>query len=472
MKTEPLHIPKNKKIPGLVVYCIGCNTNAYETCKKTGKSLKTCQSGEKHRFKLYFQPKGSSKRITKTFETRDLDEAITQAITYKKEWGEKNVLVKTESENKLITNKPEKEQTKPYWLIHIMAGYIGFLNNEGVPSHRVKERSKAHIRDVEHAFKVFCECLSANGYSVNSIRYDQINDKIIGELFTFLTEEKQFSNRNFNKYFSYFTSFSSWAKKQGYSTQNLFEDAPRKRIRPNPQAINKEEFDNLIKATTRENGTAIDKNGRKRNYYRDWMQFAFRLALLSGRRREELINLKFSDIESDKEGTLLYIKCPDIKVNRQQGVIAEEDKKINFIPIPRDLATLLSEMGYEEHKNSDTYILAPNIQSHRNKAMADALSWGFQHFYSKLNTGRHLTFKCLRKTYITSVSLFTGGNAKNITGHSDDAVIQKHYLDRAVIAKSLQNFEVFPSENIEDNRISELNRVREQSKNNQISLEK
>lgn len=472
MKTEPLSIPKNKTFPGLVVYCLSCNTNVYGTCKKTGKSLKTCQNGEKHRYKLYFQPKETSKRITKTFNTRNLDIAITQAIAYKNEWSEKRNSEKIEPENKNITNKPEKEQTKPSLLIHLMAKYIAFLNNEDVPSHRIKERSKAHIRDVENAFKVFYQCLSERKYNIKTVRYDQIDDNIVGELFTYLTEEKQFSNRTFNKYFSYFTSFSTWAKKQGYSTQNFFEEAPRKRIRPNPQAINKEEFDNLLKITTQENGSTIDKNGKKRNFYRDWLPFAFRLALLSGRRREELINLKFSDVVIDKEGTLLYIECPDLKVNRQQGVTAEEDKKINYIPITKDLEVLLYEMDYEKNKNTDTYILAHNIRSHRNKAMADALSKGFQHFYSKLNTDRNLSFKSMRKSYITSVSLFTGGNAKIITGHSDDAVIQKHYLDQKVIATSLQNFEVFPSEKIEDKRISELNSMREHAKNNQINLEK
>lgn len=470
MKT-PLKIPKNKTFPGLVVYCVSCNANVYDNCRQTGQTLKNCPKGEKHRFKLYFQPKGANKRITKTFDTRDLDMAITQAIAYKNEWSEKKYLEKTEPENKDIINKPEKKHATPTLLIHLMAKYIGFLNNEGVPSHRVKERSTAHIKNVEHSFKIFYECLSKAGYSVNTFRYDQIDDRIIGDLFTFLTEEKQFSNRTFNKYFSYFTSFATWAKKQGYGVQNFFEEAPRKKIRPNPQAINKEEFDNLIKATTLENGVSIDKNNIKRNYYRDWLPFAFRLAL-TGARREELINLKFSDCVTDKEGNIIYMECPDIKVNRQQGVTNKEDMKIKYLPVSKDLAALLYEMSYEEHKNTDTYILAPGIRLQRNKVMADALSKGFQHFYSKLNTERHLTFKSIRKAFITSVSLFTGGNAKMITGHSDDAVIQKHYLDQKVIAKSFQNFEVFPSENNEDKRISELNNVREQSKNNQINLEK
>ena len=146
--------------------------------------------------------------------------------------------------------------------------------------------------------------------------------------------------------------------------------------------------------------------------------------------------------------------------------------KIKYLPVSKDLAALLYEMGYEDHKNTDIYILAHDIKLLRNKVMADALSRGFQIFYSKLNTGRVLTFKSIRKAFITSVSLFTGGNAKMITGHSDDAVIQKHYLDQKVIAKSFQNFEVFPSENIEDKRTNELNTIREQSKNNQINLEK
>jgi hypothetical protein len=67
------------------------------------------------------------------------------------------------------------------------------------------------------------------------------------------------------------------------------------------------------------------------------------------------------------------------------------------------------------------------------------------HYYKQLNTGRNLTFKCLRKTYITRLALSLGLNARIITRHSGEDVIIKHYLDEKVITKVAEDFEVFYS---------------------------
>ena len=71
------------------------------------------------------------------------------------------------------------------------------------------------------------------------------------------------------------------------------------------------------------------------------------------------------------------------------------------------------------------------------------MSKGFSHYYNKLNTGRKLTFKCLRKTYITHLALSLGLNARVITRHSSEDVIIKHYLDERIITKVADGFEVF-----------------------------
>ena len=71
------------------------------------------------------------------------------------------------------------------------------------------------------------------------------------------------------------------------------------------------------------------------------------------------------------------------------------------------------------------------------------MSKGFSHFYNQLETDRHLTFKCLRKTYITRLALSLGLNARVVTRHSGDDVLNKHYLDEKVLSKVARDFEVF-----------------------------
>ena len=100
------------------------------------------------------------------------------------------------------------------------------------------------------------------------------------------------------------------------------------------------------------------------------------------------------------------------------------------------------ENGYNEYKETDKYLLAPEKIKHR-ETLKNQMSKGFSHFYKQLNNGRKLTFKCLRKTYITHLALSLGLNARVITRHSGDAVIIKHYLDEKVISKVAEDFEVF-----------------------------
>lgn len=85
------------------------------------------------------------------------------------------------------------------------------------------------------------------------------------------------------------------------------------------------------------------------------------------------------------------------------------------------------------------------------------LSRGFSHYYRQLETGRSLKFGCLRKTYISNLKLLLGDNTKIITQHSDNAVIEKHYTDKKVIAFAARNFEVFPEK---EERINELDQIR------------
>ncbi|MEY2830407.1 MAG: hypothetical protein RIQ33_2265, partial [Bacteroidota bacterium] len=94
--------------------------------------------------------------------------------------------------------------------------------------------------------------------------------------------------------------------------------------------------------------------------------------------------------------------------------------------------------------------------------MRDTISRGFAN-YIKQVTERPLTFKCLRKTYITSLSLYLGGNAKAITGHSTDSVIEGHYLVTEELVKKAKGLSVF-----ENNRKNELEDIR----NNELKQQK
>jgi integrase len=467
---SPLYIPKSKKWKGLTVYCYKCQTNVSEICKQTGKQLQKCSFGDKHAFKVYVHVPGTdNERRTKKLDTRDVNEAISQAMEFEKEIKGNNA---NDNIGSITTKKKNREvENRPELLVEALARDIGRLNNEGVPEHRIKERSKEHIKDIERAFTVFVECLKKNGYNLSTLRIDQLTDKMVGLVYNHLKTVKGFKNRTVNKYLSHYTSFIT-RHNQEYNDeiQNFFETIRKPNSHTTPEILpSKETFEALLNRITPENGNKEYATGKKRvrNFYRPWLADAFRVALETGRRREEIINLKFSDIIAENNG-VSFIKTEDYKVNRIRNRVEDYEKKYIFIPVTKSLKELLIHLGYEKYKESDNYILAPEVQNKRTRVMSDVLSQGFAHFYGQLKTGKKLTFKCLRKTYITNLSIYMGGNAKAITGHSDDSVIERHYLDKKALVKAAQGFEVFPTEM---NRKEELEQIRNNLKQKQLNLE-
>ena len=114
----------------------------------------------------------------------------------------------------------------------------------------------------------------------------------------------------------------------------------------------------------------------------------------------------------------------------------------------------------DQYAGTDNYILAPDQKISRQRVMADTLSRGFSHYYCLLNTDKKLTFKSLRKYYITQAELFMGkGKAQYITGHSGNQILKERYIDKKEIIKAVlaNGFDVVPDE---VNRDQELLTVR------------
>ena len=455
---KPLYIPEGKRGHKMTVYCYRCERNVSDICKESGKPLQRCLFGSKHAFKVYVPVPGTDNaRKTKTLKTRDVNEAIKQAIEFEKEIKGNNYQTEPRRLEIKKGNSNQRRNT-PHLLIDALSRYIGFLNNENVPEHRIKQRSQDHIKDVERAIQEFVQCLKENRHDVPNFSVENINDDVMGELFTYYNRKK-FAPRTYNKRLSHLTTFMNhYIKEYNSDLKNWFDGINRKGINSNPESISKTEFEALLKRITFENGVKEYESEIKptRNVFRPWLANGYKLALLSGRRREEVINLNFKDVIADDEGVPTVIKVEDYKVNRIQHQEDEAGKKFIYVPVTRELYQLMLELGYEKYKGTNTYMLAPEIQGNRSRQMCDTLSRGFSHYYEQLETGKKLTFKSLRKTYITNLSIFMGGNAKSVTGHSDNAVIEKHYLDKQVIAKAAQGFEVFPKETERTNELKQL----------------
>lgn len=76
--------------------------------------------------------------------------------------------------------------------------------------------------------------------------------------------------------------------------------------------------------------------------------------------------------------------------------------KYKYIPINSDLFDLLVELGYNEKKHTDSYILFPERKV-KSKTIMDSLSKAFTHYKNGAGIEKDISLKSLRKTYITWV---------------------------------------------------------------------
>jgi integrase len=462
---KPLYIKPSDRERGLnlVVYCLACKTNVYDKCKRTGKSLKNCKEGNKHRYKLYYPDfSNRAKRLTKTFELRDFNTVRQQALA---------IINKTEKEttaNAGTTISTQVNTTQTDLLLPLMARYLTFLSgDQSIPLHQRRARSAGYIAEVQAIFKYFIECIKQAGCDINTIKAGDINRVLVGKYYEFLHDVKKYSNRSINKANGCLRTFFNYLiKYEELPVHNPFETVIKKPVVPNPQVISEEEFNRLLRVISHENGFVLG-NGKKRlrNVFRPYLKEGLRLFLYTGRRRSEVVNIKFSDIIENKEGVPVTIKVEDQKVNNIQGVKKEGAKKMIYVPVTAELQQLLNELGYEKYKGSDRYLLAPNITEDRTNLIQN-YSRAFSHYYSLLNTGRKLNLKCLRKTYITRMAIRMGSEVKSITGHSGNEVL-KHYINQEEVAISLRNFSVFGS-----SRTNELEEVRTKQSNKNLTIEK
>lgn len=445
-------------------------------CAETGSELKDCPHKEQLTYLGVVHIPGTKHgRVV-----RDLGNDLSAAISKLTKLKESVLAGEHEKSNGMTEKKAVTSQLpaviKPatlqaqgdVTLIEGMSRYLGFLNNADTPKHKQRERSSGYKEDIARAFKYFCGCLKKSGYAVEHFPIAQISDTEVGIFFQFLTEEKEVSPFTYNRYMTYFSSFMSWAMRKGYAGKNVFEDVPRLETHTDSRSITPDNFSRLLELITTENGLQRTPGKKKevRNVYKPFLKTGYLLGILTGLRTEEIINLSFACISED----CTTIRVEDFKPNRilnRQGT----QKQFKYIPITRELRAALENLGYEQHKGTQRHLLAPEITDNRVETIGTALSRSFSHFYKLLNTGEVLTWKCLRKTYLSRLKIFmhkNGGglDVKDVSNHTNDAILDKHYFDKRLIAASLVDFSVL------SNREEEIQRIRKnKTKEEGVDLE-
>lgn len=463
--SKHIHMPKGNKWKGISIWCDFCRTSVNQFCLEDTphKPIEKCKHKSDWRYKCTVHVPGTTNtRKTKILEARNYEDAVRESIEFRKSVLTTNLPI---HENQIKEIKEEeRNQSIPLLFLHAVAKYIAWLSGEGILKHHPKrQRTDAHIKDIERTIALFITTMQENQINMRTIQMSQIKDEMVGIFHEKVLEKLQRSDRTYNKYMGYMSSLLNWySKSYRVSIPNYFEIAERKKTIHEPKSISPERFEKFISSIHEEDGVKTYKQGKKlkRNMYTPWLADGCKLGLETGCRREELVQMKFSDVIEYEDGTM-NIRVENLKVNRIQNRSHESEKKYSYIPVTTSLRDLLEALGYDHFRRTDTYILAPEIGKEQRRGMMDALSRGFGHYYNLAFPGETLTFKSLRKTYITNLNLFMG-NARAITGHSSDQVLTEHYLDKEVIARRIAaGFSVFPKD---QQRNEELERTRMNSK--------
>lgn len=462
---SPLYIPPSKRIRGLKVHCYACGTTVDGTCRRLGADIKYCKSGGDHVFKVFAHVPGTTNtRRTKSLTgVRDLNEARRLALEFQQEVKDEANTVHRAPMSPVKKQIQEPEVATGN-LTELMSRYIGYLHGdpEIVPAYKRKQRSAETLKEMERTFLRFVTAAKENGRDIGNVTADGVSEEMIGEFYEYLTEELELGNAGYNRAITNMVSFYNYLIDEKFAARNPFASITRKPIREQIDTIEEHQFNALKEILQKpELGMHEHRPGIRRSFYRPWMRDAVELGLYTGRRREEILRMKWKDVSDD------LLRVPDYKVIRQKGLTDERDWIYRVVPITKELRTVLSRLS-QEGSDPDEYILAPDETMDRD-SLRVFMSKSFAHYYAQLGYEKRLKFGCLRKTYITGLAAAIGmENAQAISGHSKTQVMKKHYTDKKVLAKAAKEFSVYPNE-LEIEEKKEVEKVRQKTRENGLS---
>jgi len=348
-----------------------------------------------------------------------------------------------------------KEENTPTLLIEFFAYYMGYLNNVGVPKHKQKVRDIDHIRKVDLSFQLYLTALQTNGINTNILKFTDVTDEMVGFIHDHFLSTLAYANKTYNNRMALLRTFTSHVINEfKFDYKNPFLGVPDLIVTPKVTAVRENEFEKLLSILTPENG--IEKrvqkgrvNLRTTTWYKPWLKHAFQLGLYTGGRSEDIVELKWCDIQLTEDGKFDTLKTIDYKIDKaNSNRTSQTDRLFKHFAITNELAQVIIEMGYEKFKGSNKYIIATEENLKRTN-VARIISGAFTHYYKQLNTGRAVTFRNLRKTYITSALNQFGAASTALTNHKNISISDKHYHDKEVTRnEAKKTFSVFANNTI------------------------
>ena len=405
---KKLTLPKNPH-KGLKIFCKTCRIDNPK-CKHYSRQV--------YRVRIHI-PGNSDSVKTKVLEATTYKSAIIECIDFEKELKcngyDRTTITFTESSN-------------DYSIGDAVVKYREYMTGESKYAHLKKNVSQGHIDEsVRYCWK-FVENLSLSK-NVKRIRPTDIKAEDVSNFYKWA--EEIYAPKTFNKCFVAVRAFFEFLIDiEDFNMKNPFRKfVPKVETPPTIDTITEEEFERiLIAVDTADPIQTLGGKGESKKRYRDYLKDGFYLFLLTGGRREEVVDLKWSDIYTLDSGVKTFI-VKNLKVTRMKKNAKEYTK---YFPINKDLEDYLNYMGMGEKLGKDEYILFPERDLNSLTIMND-LSKGFTHYKEAAKITKDISLSNLRKTYISWHNKELGIDTGLVTNSSDRGILKKHYIDPKIM---------------------------------------
>lgn len=387
-------------------------------CKKCRVDNPKCNHFDRIIYRVRVHVPGTIKDIkSKMLSASNYEDAVAESIEFEREL----------KSNGFETIKPKVDEGNDYSVSGAIIKYDYYLKGESEYAHLRKNVTKGHIDEMFRFCRFFANSLKRK-YDIQRMRIVDVSQHDVADFYVWA--EVHYSAKTFNKCLAGVKGFFDFLiDVEEVEMKNPFRMYVRKYVPPSEiDTINRDEFDSILSAV--DNYTPISVlggKGERKNMYRPYLKDGFKLFLLSGGRREEVVDLKWNNI-FESENKIKFFRIKNLKVTR----IMKKETVYKYIPITDDLFDFLNELGYEEKRNTDEYILFPE-RYEKSKTMMDVLSKAFTHYRIGAGVEKNITLSNLRKTYISWVKVEMGEKTGLISSHSTNGVLEKFYLDPKIL---------------------------------------
>lgn len=456
-KLLPLKLGKREAVPGLIIFC------KHKDCKEKKKTGKCKHPAEYECYKLLINTKAVTTSFVKEFNgIRNEEEAKSLARELRR------ITILNGGKPKSLT-VPEQTETKDLYILpNLIEEYLEHLL-------KIKGNLERFLKSERNMFDVMLQVFKDNGADPYSIRVDTLNDKLqdgytwVRKIELAIIERegkkkgKKISSTTKNNYMKLYRSPYKFANEnRGLNLKNPFKTVKienvKQAIKNNIKTISTKELSTLFKMLRNKEELNIKKTyfSKAKNrfttktfkYFQPYLLDGIKLAIASGYRSDNIVNVKWSDIdltEAYSQSSILngVIKVEDIKVNNQNKQFNDDNKKIILVRINKDMMELLIILGYKKYNGTERYILAPEHQ-HFRETIKNNVSKGFHHYMLKVNPLKDFQFKDLRKTQISHEGHNTGLKKTSKRIHARFSTTDNNYFDDDVtLSTAKENPTVF-----------------------------